>query len=105
MIETIIFNQDNPRDFYYKSDELNRFQTELEKEIKIIKQRIKKFLSLINQLKNKGVVPSHISICDSTNVEFNLCRKCNSLSNGYVPTNLALIVHYNVVNGLKKIFE
>jgi len=103
--QTIIFNQDNPRDFYYKSDELIKFQSELDKEVKLIKQRIKKFLTLINQLKNKGVIPSHISICDSTNIEFNLCRKCNSLSNGYVPRNLALIVHYNVVNGLKKIFE
>lgn len=103
--QTIIFNEDSPRDFYYESEELIKFQNELEKEVSLIKKRINKFLSLINQLKNKGITPSHISICDSTNVEFNLCKKCNSLSNAYVPTNLALIVHYNVINGLKKIFE
>ena len=103
--QNIYINQDNPRDFYYKSDNLIKFEDTLVKEIKFINKRIRKFLSLIRQLKNKGITPSHISICDSTNIEFNLCYKCNTLSNGYVPLNLALIVHNTIFNGLKEIFE
>ena len=102
---TIILNENSPRDFYYESKEIIKFQKDLSKEIKLINKRINKFLSLIKSLKNKGCIPSHISICDSTNIEFSMCKKCNSLSNGYVPTNLALIVHNKVFNGLKDIFE
>jgi hypothetical protein len=102
---TIIINENSPRDFYYESKELIKFQKELTKEIQLINKRINKFLSLIKSLKNKGCTPTHISICDSTNIEFSMCKKCNSLSNGYVPTNLALIVHDKVFKGLKDIFE
>jgi hypothetical protein len=103
--EKTIFNEDNPRDFYYDSEDVIKFNNSIKKELSIINKRIKKFLSLIKKLKNKGYVPSHISICDSTNIEFSLCKKCNSLSNGYVPTNLALIIHNKVFNGLKELFE
>ena len=102
---TIIINENSPRDFYYESKELIKFQKELTKEIQLVNKRINKFLSLIKSLKNKGCTPSHISICDSTNIEFSMCKNCNSLSNGYVPTNLALIVHDKVFKGLKDIFE
>ena len=103
--QKIIFNEDNPRDFYYYSEDVEKFNNSLKRELNIIDKRINKFLLLIKKLKDKGSVPSHISICDSTNIQFNLCNKCNSLSNGYVPINLALIIHNKIFNGLKELFQ
>ena len=50
------------------------------------------------------MTPSYISICDSTNVQFDECMTCNSVSNNYVPLNLALYVHTKVLNGLHKLY-
>jgi hypothetical protein len=100
----IIFNQNIPRDSSENTPELKKYENELKKEVKYINKRIKKFLSLINSLNKKNYKPKYISICDSTNIEFYKCDNCNTISNGYVPTNLALYVHTKVYNGLKDIF-
>jgi hypothetical protein len=102
--KTIVINEDNPRNFYEKGDGLDIFEKELQSEIKLINKRMKFFISLIKELKHRGYTPSHISICDSTNILTSICYKCNSLSNGYVPTFFALYIHDYIYNGLKDIF-
>ena len=102
--KTVIINEENPRDKSENSEELIEYEKKLKSEIKYIDTRIKIFLKLISNLKKKGFIPSHISICDSTNIEFSKCKKCNTISNNYVPINLALYVNTNVFNGLIKIF-
>jgi len=94
--EFVDFNQNIPRNRNFESDELLKYENSLQKEIEKIDQRIHFFLKLISALKKLGFKPYLISVCDSSNI--------NSVSNGYVPTNLALYVHVKVVNGLKKIF-
>lgn len=103
--KTIIINEENPRDKSENSFELIQYEKDIKTEIKYIDKRIKIFLKLISELKKKGFTPSHISICDSTNIEFSKCKNCNTISNNYVPTNLALYVNTHVFNGLMKIFN
>jgi hypothetical protein len=100
----LVINQDVPRDNNYMSIELAKYSHALNTEMKEVNYRINKLLKLIKSLYKRGVSPSHISICDSTNIKFEECRTCNSISNGYVPSHLALYVHTRVVAGLYKIF-
>ena len=102
--KTIVINEENPRDTTENSEELIEYEKNIKSEIKYIDKRIKTFLKLISLLKNKGFIPSHISICDSTNIEFSKCQNCNTISNNYVPANLALYVNTHVFNGLIEIF-
>lgn len=99
-------NQNMPR---YTTDstteELKAYEKKLNKEIEKINKRIKIFISLLRRLKNSGLVPCLISMSDSSNVMFGDCENgCNTISNGYVPSNLALYVHHIVVKELKKLF-
>jgi len=103
--KSIIINEDNPRDYYDENEEYYIYKEEIDNEIKLINKRIRSFLSFIKKLKNKGYTPSLISICDSTNIEFSLCKNCNTKTNGYVPKNLAFIIHKKVYDGLLKIFD
>lgn len=103
--KTIIVNENNPRDKSYKSEELEIYNKNIKEEIKFIDKRIQNFLKIIKELKDRNYIPKYISICDSTNIEFSFCTKCNTISNGYVPENLALYVHIHVFNGLYKIFK
>ena len=103
--KTIMINENNPRDQTFNSDELELYDKNIKKEIKLIDKRIKNFLKLIKELKYNSFIPKYISICDSTNIEFSFCTKCNTISNGYVPVNLALYVHTHIFNGLYKIFK
>ena len=103
--KTIIVNEDIPRNMSEKTDILIQYEKDLKKEISMINKRIKKFLILINSLKMKNYKPTQISICDSTNLSFSLCKKCNSISNGYMPKNLAFYVHNKILFGLKNIFS
>ena len=103
--KSIIINEDNPRDQTENTPILEKYEKQLHLELKYVNKRIKQFLKLIKSLKNKGYVPSHIDISDSTNVEFNGCKNCNSLSNGYLPVHFALYVNTHVFNGLSNIFK
>lgn len=103
--QKIDFNQQIPREKYFPTNELKKYSKALKAEVKAIDKRIKHFLHLIQKLKKHGIVPSHISVCDSTNVAFYDCQSCNSVSNGYVPLHLALYVHTKVVDGLYKLFN
>lgn len=103
--KTIIVNEDIPRNTTEKTDILSQYEKDLKKEISMINKRIKKFLNLINSLKMKNCKPTQISICDSTNLSFSLCKKCNSMSNGYMPKNLGFYVHNKILFGLKNIFS
>lgn len=97
-------NQHNPRYLNDKTSEFIEYKNALHSEIPKINKRITHLLYLIQRLKGRGLTPSHISICDSTNVQFDNCQTCNSVSNNYVPLNLALYVHTKVINGLRKLF-
>jgi len=103
------FNYNLPRGFdEYSSPndnkELIRLEKEFKLEVKLINRRIVHFLNVLKYLKKKGYTPSHISVCDSTNVHFSGCQTCNSISNNYVPLNLALFVHTKVMIGLHRLF-
>jgi len=102
--EKIVFNQDIPRNKNVKSEELMTYHTRLLYEIKKVNKRIKCFLQLLNTIKKQGYTPRIISVCDSTNVLFQDCQQCNTISNGYVPSHLALYVHTKVVSGLENLF-
>jgi hypothetical protein len=97
-------NQHNPRYLNDKTSEFIEYKNALHSEISKINKRITHLLYLIQRLKGRGLTPSHISICDSTNVQFDNCQTCNSVSNNYVPLNLALYVHTKILNGLRKLF-
>jgi hypothetical protein len=106
--QKIIFNQNIPRESMYNSAELSKYSKKLTQEVREVDIRIKHFLKLVKTLKKDGFSPRYISICDSTNIEFEKCRgflnpDCSSISNGYLPINLALYVHTKVVYGLMKI--
>jgi len=98
-------NQNAPRYLNDKTVEFNEYKNQVQNEVKKINKRISNLLYLLERLKNHGMIPSHISICDSTNVQFDECMTCNSVSNNYVPLNLALYVHTKVLNGLHKLFS
>lgn len=98
-------NEDIPRKKSFPSTSLKRYERNTKRELRFIRKRIRHFLKLVYSLKKKGFVPSHISVCDSTNILFQDCNDCNSISNGYVPTNLALYVHTHLLAGLNKILR
>lgn len=97
-------NQDFPRNALENSNELRRYSNALKRELLIVDLRVGTFLKTLWELRKDGLTPSIISICDSTNVLFDKCESCNSVSNGYVPTYLALYLHTKLITGLEKIF-
>lgn len=103
--KTKYINQNMPRNTNdTSSDELKAYEKKVNIEIKKINKRIKEFISLLRHLKNYNLVPCLISMSDSSNVMFSDCINCNTISNGYVPSNLALYIHNKVVNKLKELF-
>ena len=103
--KSIIVNEENPRDKSDNTSSLEKYEKQLHLELKYVNKRIRAFLKLIKSLKNRGYIPSHIDISDSTNVEFLGCKNCNSISNGYLPVHFALYVNTHVFNGLSNIFK
>lgn len=103
--KTIFVNENNPRDTYLETEELEKYNLALEKELEEINKRISVFFKIIKGLYKKGYTPSHITISDSTNIEFSELCHCNSVSNGYVPKYFALFLNQKIQEGLKKIFE
>lgn len=103
--EKMITNQNIPRDNNYMSTQMISYNRALDQEVMVIKDRIKQLLKFVKGLYRRGLTPAYISICDSTNVKFEDCKTCNSVSNGYVPTHLALYVHTRITAGLYKIFR
>jgi|Laugresu1bdmlbsd_1035121.scaffolds.fasta_scaffold00717_9 hypothetical protein len=101
----IEINENIPRNKEESSKELKQYSKHLNNEIKKINKRINKFINLLKILKKKGVLPYIITLSDSSNVMFGECDSCNTLSNGYVPTNLALYVHTKVVENLHKLYN
>jgi len=99
----IDYNQHIPRSKFDQTRELINYEKKLRIEVISVVKRVKKFIKLIAYLKKHGLRPSHISICDSTNVLFSECTGCNSLTNGYVPSNLALLVHHHIISGLTRV--
>ena len=98
-------NQEYPRNKNEDTNELRKYNNQLKRELRIIDLRIRSFLKIISELRKDGLVPSFISMCDSTNILFQKCDSCNSVSNGYVPTHLALYLHTKLVSGLEKLFN
>jgi len=97
-------NQMFPRNVNDNTRMLQSYEKQLAFEMKQINKRIKRFAKTIAYLKQKGYTPSHISVCDSTNILFEDCQNCNSVSNGYVPQIFALRVHNKVIDILKTLF-
>jgi hypothetical protein len=99
----------NPSTPRYNSDNtkyLENYTKKISYEIKLIDKRIKIFFKTLFYLKKRGFLPEYISICDSTNVLFSECnfgKMCNSVSNNYVPMNLALYVHEKIIKGITKL--
>jgi hypothetical protein len=104
-IENVDYNMELPRGIDKDNHKYFKYENQLKKEVYEINKRIKHFLNVLKYLKKKGYTPSHISVCDSTNVQFSNCETCNSISNNYVPLNLALYVHTKVMIGLHKLFN
>lgn len=102
------FNQDIPRSRDEKSDKMLKYEKALKFEMKEVDKRIRDFLKMLALLKRKGLTPSHISVCDSTNIMFQECAEinsaCNSVSNNYVPQHTALYVHTKIMKGLHNLF-
>jgi hypothetical protein len=96
-------NQMYPRNSNYNNHMLQSYENHLTFELKQINKRIKRFIYIIAYLKRKGYTPSHISICDSTNILFEDCQNCNSISNGYVPQTFALLIHNRIIEQLGSI--
>ena len=103
--KTIVVNENNPRDTSIESEELERYNAALDKELQEINKRVNTFFKIIRDLKKKGYIPSHITISDSTNIEFSELCHCNSVSNGYVPKYFALFLNQKIQEGLRKLFE
>jgi hypothetical protein len=103
--ENVDYNQALPRGIDKDNHKYFKYEHDLKIEVYQINKRITHFLNVLKYIKKKGFIPSHISVCDSTNVHFSGCQTCNSVSNNYVPLNLALYVHTKVLIGLTKIFE
>ena len=103
--KTIIVNENNPRNISNETEELEKYNYTLEKEIQEINKRINIFLKIIKELQKKGYTPSHITISDSTNIEFSELCHCNSVSNGYVPKYFALFLNQKIQKGLQKLFD
>lgn len=104
-IENVDYNMQLPRGIDKDNHKYFKYEKGLRKEVYEINKRVKHFLNVLKYLKKKGYTPSHISVCDSTNVQFSNCSTCNSISNNYVPLNLALYVHTKVMIGLHKLFN
>jgi hypothetical protein len=102
--KTLYINQNSPRDKNHNSEQLTIYTQQLNREIKKINKRINQFITLIRNLKKSNLYPCLITMSDSSNVMFGDCVNCNTVSNGYVPSHLALYVHHIVVNKLKKLF-
>lgn len=106
--DTIEPNQNIPRYNGDQSTKMIRYNKILLNEVRIIDQRIHKMFKILFYLKRKGCMPELISVCDSTNLQFANCEtlqlhSCNSVSNNYVPMNLALYVHTKVLDKIKKL--
>lgn len=97
-----MMNEDNPRN---RRDNNNNKNRQLDREVKHIDRRIRHFLSLMRCLFKRGFRPCLVSVSDSSNVLGADCKTCNSESNGYVPTYLALYVHVQVVYGLNRLIR
>jgi hypothetical protein len=101
-------NQFTPRYNADNTTELLQCTKRFNFEIKEINKRIKTLFTLLFSLKKKGYIPELISICDSTNLQFSDCQvlslhSCNSVSNNYVPLNIALYVHSKVLRYIEKL--
>jgi hypothetical protein len=101
-------NQISPRYNGDKTKELLQYTKKFYKEIKEIDTRIKNLFKILFYIKKHNFLPSLISICDSTNVQFQDCnalqlKSCNSVSNNYVPLNIALYVHTKVLSNIEKL--
>jgi hypothetical protein len=103
-------NQYIPRYNGDKTKELNKYNNQFYHEIKHIDKRITNLFKVLFYLKRKGLNPELISVCDSTNLQFSDCKalqlnSCNSVSNNYVPVNIALYVHTKVLGNIEKLVK
>jgi hypothetical protein len=90
-----------PRNVYENKE---KWQNDLSKEMNKINKRIKNFEYGMRLLKNNDKKPCFISMCDSTGISFTSCNKCASVTNEYVPIYLALYVHTEIYNILKRVW-
>lgn len=102
-------NDGNPRN---RRDPLRAVKTQykrLDREMQHIDRRIRHFLTLLRCLLRQGYRPCLVSVSDSSNVMGADCGtenvNCNSDSNGYVPTYLALYIHTQVVYGINRLCD
>jgi hypothetical protein len=103
--KTIVLNENVPRKKIQNTSEFIKFNKDIRREKRLIDKRLTHFFKIITSLKKKGYTPCMISVCDSTNILFQDCQTCNSISNGYVPVYFAFYIHTKVMSGLTQLFE
>ena len=81
------------------------YVSKLNKEAKIIKNRIKTFLSGLKYLKMKGMTPSVIDISDSTMSLFSGHFDGAIFTNEYCPKYFVPYIHSLLITGLTKIYS
>ena len=76
----------------------------LNKEAKLIKKRVDKFLDGLRQLKNKGLMPSCIDISDSAPSFFSGNTERAVFTNEYTPKYFVPYIHMIFIQGLHEIY-
>lgn len=98
-------NDGNPRNRREVLLPVQRQYKRLDREMRHIDRRIRHFLSIIRCLLRQGYRPCLVSVSDSSNVMGAACDNCNSDTNGYVPSYLALYIHTQVVYGINRLCQ
>ena len=92
-----------PREMYSDDYSLDIIK-KLNKEEKIIRKRIKKFLENLQMLKNENKIPSSITISDSCATYFSGSTERSVFTNEYTPKYFVPLIHLLLINGFKKIY-
>jgi hypothetical protein len=77
----------------------------LNKEVKLIKKRVKLFLSGLKYLKKNGLTPSVIDISDSTMSLFSGNFDGALFTNEYCPKYFVPYIHYLLLSGFSKLYK
>lgn len=94
-----------PRNTYYKrSRQFYDLSRSINREVRLILQRLRSFERQLRALRAAGRRPAAISICDSTGVLFTPCTSCTSTTNGYLPQYYAAFVNQRVLAVLQRVY-
>lgn len=92
-----------PREMYSDDYSLEIIK-KLNKEEKIIRKRIAKFLENLQMLKKENKIPSTINLADSCSTYFSGSTERAVFTNEYTPKYFVPLIHLLLINGFKKIY-